>query len=140
MKKMSHLIVYLSTTLLLMFSSLYSHAATLAVNQNVFQPNAPVIATFSGGPGNANDWIGIYPQGVTPSGSPQSLLWRYTNGTTSGGGALTNGTVTFSNPQLAQGQYSAWFLAKNGYSVLAGPINFSVNASNSPQLTLDRTT
>lgn len=106
----------------------------------MLQPNIPIVATFSAGPGSASDWIGIYPQGTTPSGSPQSLLWRYTNGTTSAGGTLKNGVVTFSNPQLPQGQYSAWFLANNGYSVLAGPVNFSISANNTPQLTLDRTT
>lgn len=139
MKKIIHLFAYISTTMLIMCSSLYIQAATLTLNQSVLQPNTSIVATFSAGPGNTSDWIGIYPQGITPSGSPQSLLWRYTNGTTTAGGTLKNGSVTFSNPQLPQGQYSAWFLANNGYSVLAGPVNFSVSAA-APQLTLDRTT
>lgn len=138
MKKANHFIAYLGTFLFLLFNTMCVQAATLMLNQTVFQPNAAIAATFSSGPGNASDWIGIYPKGITPSGSPQSLLWRYTNGTTSTGGALTNGTVTFNNPQLTQGQYSAWFLANNGYSVLAGPIHFSIGA-NTPQLTLNRT-
>lgn len=140
MKKTNYLIAYLSTLLLFFFSGAYLQAATLTLNQAVFQPNASISATFTNGPGNASDWIGIYPKGITPSGSPQSLLWRYTNGTTLASGALKNGSVTFSNPQLAQGQYSAWFLANNGYGVLAGPIDFSVSTANTPQLTLNRTT
>lgn len=140
MKKANCFIAYLGTLLLLFFSSASLQAATLTLNQTTFQPNASIVATFANGPGNASDWIGVYPQGITPSGSPQSLLWRYTNGTTSASGALKNGVVTFSNPQLAQGQYSAWLLANNGYSVLAGPINFSVTTANTPQLILNRTT
>ena len=139
MKKIGRLF-YIVTTLIIMCASLYSQAATLSLNQPTFQPNSPIVATFASGPGNSTDWIGIYPQGIVPSGSPQSLLWRYTNGTTTAGGTLKNGSVTFSNPQLPQGQYSAWFLVNNGYSVLAGPVNFSVSTTDTPQLTLDRTT
>ncbi|PUA26994.1 MAG: hypothetical protein B0W54_19350 [Cellvibrio sp. 79] len=140
MKKANGFIAYLCTFLLLFLSGASLQAATLTLNQTTFQPNASIVATYATGPGNASDWIGIYPQGITPSGSPQSLLWRYTNGTTSASGTLKNGAVTFTNPQLAQGQYSAWFLANNGYSVLAGPINFSVSAASTPQLLLNRTT
>ncbi len=119
--------------LLISASAVYSRAATLTLNQTAFQPNAPIVATFSAGPGNPSDWIGIYPQGIIPSGSPSSLLWRYTNGTMSVGGTVKNGSVTFGSPQLPEGQYSAWFLANDGYAVLAGPVNFSVKATTTVQ-------
>lgn len=140
MKKISDYISSACITLLLLCSGILAQAATLTLNQITLQPNASIVANFANGPGNTTDWIGIYPQGVIPSGSPQSLLWFYTNNTRSPSGTLTNGSVTFSNPNLPQGQYSAWFLANNGYTVLAGPVNFTVSTANSPQLTSAQST
>ncbi len=126
MKKANHFIAYLGTFLFLLFNTMCVQAATLMLNQTVFQPNAAIAATFSGGPGNASDWIGIYPRDVIPNGSPASLLWRYTNGTSTSGGNLTSGAITFSNNGLAPGLYTAWCLANNGYSALSS-FNFSIS-------------
>ncbi|MFM7555100.1 MAG: hypothetical protein ACKPAH_07365, partial [Verrucomicrobiota bacterium] len=46
--------------------------------ENYF-PREAISVSFAGGPGNPKDWIGIYPDGVTP-GSTGSTLWNYVNG------------------------------------------------------------
>ncbi|MGB0992905.1 MAG: endonuclease/exonuclease/phosphatase family protein [Akkermansiaceae bacterium] len=85
-----------------------------------------IVVSFSGGPGNATDWIAIYPQGIIPDGSPPASLWLYTNGTQISGGSATSGSVTFSNPSLVAGNYSLWFLQNDGYTVLDGPVHFTI--------------
>lgn len=111
--------------------SLAAHAApAISVNKSSYTPNEPITVTFSGGPGNALDWIGIYPASVTPSGNPVSLAWNYTHGSKNviSSNTLTSGTMTF-NINLAEGQYRAWFLANDGYSSLVTPASFTVAAA-----------
>jgi hypothetical protein len=60
------------------------------------------------------NWIGIYPVGVQP-GSQASTTWQYAPG--------GSGSLTFS---LSPGTYAAWYLYNDGYTVLAGPTNFTV--------------
>ncbi|MER7583562.1 alkaline phosphatase family protein [Kitasatospora sp. NPDC097691] len=66
----------------------------------------------------AKNWIGFYPAGVTP-GSRSSLTWSYTPN--------QSGAVTFSTGKLGgAGAYDAYFMANDGYSVLAGPFRLTV--------------
>ncbi|MGW3143964.1 alkaline phosphatase family protein [Streptomyces sp. NPDC001177] len=67
---------------------------------------------------SAKNWVGIYPAGVTP-GQQSSLTWSYAP---NAGGALT-----FSTGKLkGNGTYDAYYLANDGYSVLAGPFTLTV--------------
>ncbi len=109
----------------------------LTLDKTRYEPGENIVASFANGPGSPSDWIGIYPQGIIPSGNPVSTTWYYTNGTRTASGALTQGTVTFANPGLAPGAYHAWFLANNGYGVLAGPVAFIVDGSGPPQWLVD---
>ena len=84
-----------------------------------------IVASFRRGPGNGDDWIGIYGNLDQP-GSVSSTAWFYTNGTqNSGGGAgPTEGTVTFDGSSaptwpLPAGDYRAYFLCCDGYEVLS---------------------
>lgn len=85
-----------------------------------------IVVDFSDGPGNATDWVGFYQPGNIPDGEPGSITWLYTNGTGTGGGALTEGTLTFPAGSLAAGDYALWFLANDGYQALAGPVTLTI--------------
>ncbi|MFJ9610748.1 alkaline phosphatase family protein [Kitasatospora sp. NPDC101176] len=64
------------------------------------------------------NWVGIYPAGVTP-GSRSSLTWSYAPN--------QSGAVTLSTGKLSgAGRYDAYYLANDGYSVLAGPFTVTV--------------
>jgi len=105
----------------------WATAQTVTPNKADYDIGEDVSIAFTGGAGNATDWVAIYPQGVIPDGSPAATLWSYANGTQTSGGNLTAGNVTFANPTLAAGNYSAWFLANDGYAAIAGPANFTIN-------------
>ena len=99
-----------------------------------YPAGSPITATFSGGPGNSNDWIGLFPASITKPSTGTYLDWLYTNGTQTAGGNLKSGSVTFANPVLAPGNYKAWFLASDGYTKIAGPALFSVTPTGGPAL------
>lgn len=106
-----------------------SAAPAISLNKSSYQVGEAVSVTFSGGPGNAKDWIGIYTNGITPSGNPTSLAWNYTNGTKTSGGSLTQGTVTFTNTGLGVGTYKVFFLANDGYTQLTAGIPLVITST-----------
>lgn len=85
-----------------------------------YLPNTPITVSFTDGPGNQNDWIGLYKINQTPSGSSPSQQWSYLNG-------QTNGTITF-NGLATPGRYYATFLENDGYTELAGRKEFYVGS------------
>jgi len=68
---------------------------------------------------DAKNWIGIYADGVTPGSGVNSPLWAYAPNPT--------GSIPFGTANLAAGDYNAWYLYQNGYTVLGGPVPFSVS-------------
>ena len=66
------------------------------------------------------NWVGLYATGHTP-GNGASTLWSYTPD--------TNGSASFSTSALAAGNYNAWYLYQDGYTVLAGPVAVSVTTA-----------
>ncbi|GAA0723173.1 hypothetical protein GCM10009105_34950 [Dokdonella soli] len=66
---------------------------------------------------SSTNWVGIYPAGVAP-GSQASISWQYT--------PSPSGQVSFGTSGLAAGNYAAWYCYNDGYTVLAGPISFTV--------------
>jgi len=111
--------------------------AILSTNKTIYRPGEPIIANFSGGPGNPTDWVGIYPDEVTP-GSQGSTLWYYVGGSQTAKAGLKNGQLTFDAGSgkwpLPNGRWKAYFLADDGYSVLAYAI-FWVGDENATALT-----
>jgi hypothetical protein len=62
---------------------------------------------------NSEDWLGLYPVGVAP-GAQGSSAWEWAAG--------GSGTATFPASALpAAGTYALWYLYDDGYNVLAGP-------------------
>lgn len=66
---------------------------------------------------SSTNWIGIYSPGQTP-GSIGSTTWEYTPN--------VGGVMTMSTSGLAAGNYVAYYLYNDGYTVLAGPVPFTV--------------
>ncbi len=116
----------------------------LTLSKRLYAPGEVVSAAFEGGPGNATDWIGIYPSplpdGGNPNGSPSSTDWKYVSGSrTAGASGITSGSLTFAPvPPLAQGLWAAWFLANDGYTPIGPRVEFYVGTA--PVLTPDKET
>jgi hypothetical protein len=67
---------------------------------------------------SSSNWIGIYSPGQTPGGSASSTTWEYT--------PSAGGVMTMSTSGLAAGNYVAYYLYNDGYTVLAGPVPFTI--------------
>jgi len=80
-----------------------------------------IIVTFSEGPGNPKDWVGLYKQDMV-AGDVDSLAWFYVNGTKSSGDGLTEGDLTFPDGMADEGIYEARFFENDSYTVLAKAI------------------
>lgn len=102
----------------------------VSTNKTIYDIGESIIVTFSGGPKNATDWIGIYKEGDVP-GNEQSTLWNYVNGSQSPDSGRSDGTVTFTEGLLNKGSYWAGFFENDGYTILDS-VSFSVaNLSDS---------
>ncbi|MCP5523024.1 MAG: hypothetical protein H7A46_15925 [Verrucomicrobiales bacterium] len=101
------------TTALLLAASAAARAAVINVDHSTYAPGDNITVTFSGGPGNATEWIGIYPDGVTP-GDVDSTLWSYGPGPD-----YTQGIVVFEGGLTEPGEWVAYLLENDGYTILA---------------------
>lgn len=70
---------------------------------------------------NAKNWIGVFPSTTSTPDSPAYNTYRIYEYAT-----LASGKVTLKTQSLAAGSYKVWFLAQDGYDVLAGPVGFTV--------------
>ena len=98
--------------------------AGLAIDKGRYVIGEPVTVSFSSGPGNPRDWVGIYRPDMTP-GEQGSLAWVYVDGSITAGDGLSDGSVTFAN-KLPVGDYVARFFRNDGYHQLADPVAFTV--------------
>jgi phospholipase C len=94
---------------------------TVALDATTYAVGQPIVATFGYGTGNATDWIGVYPRGVSPHTG--STIWEYVDGSQTAGAAVTDGTVVLGPGSgawpLAAGAWTAYFLVDDGYTYLA---------------------
>ncbi|NRR33355.1 phospholipase C, phosphocholine-specific [Oxalobacteraceae bacterium] len=67
---------------------------------------------------NSKNWIAIWKAGVTP-GSGSYLVWQYVT--------AASGSASIDTSKLVPGNYSAWCLYNDAYTVMAGPANFTVS-------------
>ncbi|HTH47167.1 MAG TPA: hypothetical protein VMB21_06625 [Candidatus Limnocylindria bacterium] len=101
----------------------------VATDHNAYYPGEPITVLFSGGPGNKLDWLGTYPDGVTP-GSQNSTVWRYVDNTQGGATPYTDGSVVYP-AGLDVGAWTTFFLLNDGYDILA-QTNFNVVDATAP--------
>jgi hypothetical protein len=98
-----------------------------------YSPGQSIVVGFTNGPANAKDWIAVNKAGQTP-GPGTSVLWLYVDGTKGGAKGLADGAVTFAGG-LPAGEYRAFLLENDGYTVLASePITVAVPAQTGPLL------
>jgi hypothetical protein len=115
--------------------SALSQTTTLELDHTAYLPGEAIVASFVDAPGNAKDWVGIYPEGVTP-GSQGSTIWRYLDGA-SGSVVVREGSVTFPTGLGFAGPWSAFVLVNDGYES-AAQVNFTVVDSTSPVVRRDK--
>ncbi|MGC4013598.1 MAG: putative Ig domain-containing protein [Luteolibacter sp.] len=109
----------------------FSQAITFGLDKTTYASSDNITATWTRTAGDtpqaAKDWIGIYTPTQVPSGSSPSQRWFYLNGTkTAPGAAVQSGSITFTSPALAAGNYVARFLSNDGYTELAPAVSFTV--------------
>ena len=102
---------------------------TFTLSKTEYLQNEPIVANFTDGPGNNQDWVGIYKKGQNPS-AVTSQAFTYTNGQTAG-------TATFLNGISTKGQYFAGFFANNGYTEITPRKNFYVGPKVNVSTTSD---
>lgn len=66
---------------------------------------------------DAKNWIGVYGPGTSP-GKGSAAVWAYA--------AQQSGSWMAGTAGLAVADYSAWYLYRDGYEVLGGPVSFCV--------------
>ena len=100
---------------------------TLSLDKASYAFDEDVVVSWANGPGNANDWLAIYPRGATPSTG--SSAWLYVNGTTSTTVGAEEGFVTFTAANLpGPGTWTAWYLLTDGYTPATAGVDFDIEA------------
>jgi hypothetical protein len=129
-----HLIVPLGLALLLASPATVSAQSVSTSRENYF-PLEAIDVSFTGGPGNPKDWIGVYPDGVEP-GSVGSTLWNYVGGSRTPGAGLTEGTVSFPGGLGLAGTWRAFLLVNDGYTQVTN-VAFNILEPTAPAVRLD---
>ncbi len=96
----------------------------ISMHKEAYEQGEDITVKFSGGPGNAADWIRFFP--ASKSIGPGNGIWLYTNGTKAKGGNARSGSITFANVAIAPGEYDIRFLENNGYKALGEPVRVTI--------------
>lgn len=101
--------------------------SSLALAQPTVAEDGALTVRYATDRDHAENWIGIYRPGQTPSGGAggtPSIVWSTTPGTT--------GEHVFdlaSDPRLTPGAYELHYLHAGGYEQLASPVAFTIEAA-----------
>ena len=98
-----------------------AHGQEVSTDYGNYIEEEEIIVTFSDGPGNPKDWVGLYKQDMV-AGEADSLAWFYVNGSTTSGEGLTDGELVFPEGMAEEGIYEARFFENDGYTLLAKAI------------------
>lgn len=101
----------------------YAHPA-IEINGNRFEPGQAIPLLWSNGPGNRNDYIGIYPDGVEPD-YESAVAWAYVDALPEGRLSLDKITSSGTWP-LPPGRYVARLIKDDGAATLAMSKSFVV--------------
>src|SRR5207245_1284971 len=95
-------------------------------------PGATVTASVSNGPGNAHDWIAVFPTGAPSTGY---LDWKYLNNTRiAPSTGVTTATVTFPMPSTT-GTYEIRLYLNDTYTLVGTSDTITVDAGTEPSIT-----
>ncbi len=98
-----------------------AHGQEVSTDYGNYIEDEEIIVTFSDGPGNPKDWVGLYKPDMV-AGEVDSLTWFYVDGTQTGSEGLTDGELTFPDGMIDEGIYEARFFENDGYTLLAKAI------------------
>ncbi|MBN1403740.1 MAG: fibronectin type III domain-containing protein [Opitutales bacterium] len=98
---------------------------TIVATKTAYESGETVTIDYTGAPGGAKDWIGIYKMGQVP-GSTGSTQWSYTPD--------ESGSVSFA--ALADGFYFAVFMINDGYAEVSERIYVQVGDAPATVTTL----
>ncbi len=123
---MKRLLACASAAALLLCADFASAQVSFSLDKASYGSSENVVASWTNGLGNANDWIGIYPRGITPI--PGSSAYLYVNGTQSATVGVVEGSVTFTPALLpGPGSWTAWYLIDEGYTPATEGVDFDIN-------------
>src|SRR5439155_1236555 len=113
---------------------------TLTVSATTVSLAGPVQVTFSGGPGQSQEWMALFPTSTT--GASVYIDWQWnTGGKGTGGAPLTGGTVGFptaAGRTIAAGTYVfRWLSATNTVLAQSPVVTFGVTGdTTAPVVTM----
>jgi hypothetical protein len=102
--------------------------ASLQTSKEVYTLGDDIEVSFSGGPGNPKDWIGVYAE-ESQAGVDNASLWLYVDGTQEGNEGLRQGTLLFAD--LSAGNYVIHLLLDDAHEILASA-SFKVLQGQAP--------
>ena len=108
----------LALMVLIGFQNFFIFGQELSTDVSNYAETEEIIITFSDGPGNPKDWVGIYKFDMV-AGEASSLAWLYVNGSETSGEGLTDGDLVFSDGLIEEGIYEARFFEDDSYTILA---------------------
>lgn len=89
----------------------FSSGPMVQMDKDEYALGTPLVASYSNGPGNSTDWIGLYRDHHVP-GNNSSTTWSYCSG--------TGGTIQFAGNALTVSDiYYAAFFELDGYTEIA---------------------
>lgn len=123
---------------LFLTGAVLAQVPNLSVDQASYDVGQDIVVTYAQGPGNATDWIGIYPADAVP-GETDSTLWSYVEAANP-----SQGAVTFTGGLGRSGDWVAYLLENDGYTILAqvaftviapatGPRVYSLHSAYTPE-------
>ena len=99
----------------------------LSLSKAEYEEGEVIEVSFSGGPGNAKDWLGLYREGELNE-EDDILGWLFVDGTEEGNEAKTEGVVSV-EVDLAPGSYQVSLFENDGGDILA-TAGFKVKAGS----------
>ncbi|MDP6753976.1 MAG: hypothetical protein QGF56_09840, partial [Verrucomicrobiota bacterium] len=90
----------------------------ISTDYSTYDSGEEIIVTFSDGPSNPKDWVGLYKRDMI-AGDVGSLAWFYVNGSETSGEGLADGELTFPDGMTDEGYYEARLFENDSYTLLA---------------------
>ena len=112
--------------------------ATCAATLHASISGGTITAIIDNGPGNTNDWVGLYCP--ASNGDTSWMNWKYlSNSRVAPSSGLTAATVTFPAPTQSGVSCNVRFFASDGWTRLATSNTVTTGPSTPPTLTLSST-
>ncbi len=108
----------------------------ISITKTRFSPNEDIVVSFTNGPANLNDWVGLYKKGDIP-GPVASTSWQYVSGTHTPNVANASGTLIVKSATV--GEYFLTFFENDGYNEIAPRIE-NIYIGPAPDVVTERET